>query len=80
MAPAAEGTVYERRRYAVTTAAQARQLAWSHLDGTAARLGLPEVDDRYHVWRVPLVDGDERHRPLGFDSPRWAAGWRLCWL
>ena len=68
MAPAAEGTVYERRRYAVTTAAQARHLAWSHLDGTAARLGLPEVDDRYHVWRVPLVDGDERIGEVVIDA------------
>lgn len=61
-------TVYEQRRYAVTTAAQARQVARNHLNGAMARLGLPEVDDRYHVWRVPLLDGDERIGEVVIDA------------
>lgn len=48
-----------RRGYAVTTAEQARQVAveWlrTGLLENAVDLGLPEVDDRYHIWRVPLV-------------------------
>lgn len=48
-----------RRGYAVTTAEQARQIAveWlrTGLLENAVDLGLPEVDDRYHIWRVPLV-------------------------
>ena len=58
-------TVYERREYAVTNVAEARRIARDHLSALdlehlASRFGLPEVDDRYHVWRVPVVDGD-RH-------------------
>lgn len=58
-------TVYERRQYAITTAAQARQATreyWTalDLDTLAPGFGLPEVDDRYHVWRVPVVRGVRR--------------------
>ena len=50
--------VSELRRYLVTTVAQAKEitgnwLAEIELDQVIT-LGLPEVDDRYHVWRVPL--------------------------
>ena len=52
--------VSEARKYLVTTVAQAREITngWlSEIDlKKAAKLGLPEVDDRYHVWRVPLCD------------------------
>lgn len=48
-----------QRGYAVTTAEQARQIAveWlrTGLLENAVDLGLPEVDDRYHIWRVPLI-------------------------
>lgn len=52
-------TVAERRRYSVLDVQSAKAVAKVWL--TQARLenavefGLPEVDDRYHVWRVPLV-------------------------
>lgn len=50
--------VAEKRRYLVTTVAQAKEITNSWLSevelGKVIRLGLPEVDDRYHVWRVPL--------------------------
>lgn len=59
-----KATVYQRRGYAVTTAAQAKQVAGNYLGANvddaplrSLRFGLPEVDDRYHVWRVALVDG-----------------------
>lgn len=47
-----------QRRYAVLTAEQAREVARAWLTQAnlhqAVTFGLPEVDDRYHVWRVPL--------------------------
>ncbi len=50
-----------QRGYAVLTAEQARQIALEWLKAgrleNAIALGLPEVDDRYHVWRVPLLGG-----------------------
>jgi len=52
--------VSESRNYLVTTVAQARTITegWlSEIDLVrAVTLGLPEVDDRYHVWRVPLCN------------------------
>jgi DNA modification methylase len=52
-------TVAEKRRYSILDAQAARNVATIWLE--RARLenvidfGLPEIDDRYHVWRVPLV-------------------------
>ena len=57
--------VSEARKYLVTTVAQARVITetWlSEIDLVKViNLGLPEVDDRYHIWRVPLrnVHGDK---------------------
>ena len=52
--------VAEARQYLVTTVAQAKEIVYewlTKLDLTnAVTLGLPEVDDRYHVWRVPLCN------------------------
>ena len=52
--------VSQLRNYLVTTVAQAKTittewLADIQLDKVIA-LGLPEVDDRYHIWRVPLCN------------------------
>mgnify|MGYP000184111045 FL=1 len=55
-----------QRGYAVLTADQARQIALEWLKAgrleNAIALGLPEVDDRYHVWRVPLLGGGSGER------------------
>ena len=52
--------VSETRKYLVTTVAQARKIVetWlSEIDlSKATKLGLPEVDDRYHIWRVPVCN------------------------
>src|SRR5438876_4626094 len=52
--------VSELRRYLVTTVAQAKAITIDWLSeielGQAITLGLPEVDDRYHIWRVPLCN------------------------
>jgi len=46
------------RRYGVLTVEQARSIAAAWLAPgnlkNAVCFGLPEVDDRYHIWRVPL--------------------------
>jgi DNA modification methylase len=52
-------TVAEMRKYAVLNVKTAKAIAllWlraRHLDNVV-KFGLPEVDDRYHFWRVPLV-------------------------
>lgn len=50
--------VSEQRKYLVTTVAEAKEITVSWLSeielSNVIALGLPEVDDRYHVWRVPL--------------------------
>jgi DNA modification methylase len=52
-------TVTELRRYAVVDVKQAKEIGLGWLKGkqldNAVEFGLPEVDDRYHVWRVPLL-------------------------
>lgn len=52
-------TVTEQRGYAVVSAKEARHIGREWLTDydleNAIVFGLPEVDDRYHVWRVPLL-------------------------
>ncbi|HEX2171065.1 MAG TPA: site-specific DNA-methyltransferase [Dehalococcoidia bacterium] len=52
-------TVTRRRGYRVLTAETARSVAGAYVSGLgfagALGFGLPEVDDRYHIWRVPLI-------------------------
>ena len=54
-----ESRVAEQRHYAVCTVADAKRIAqeWlARIDlARAVVFGLPEVDDRYHIWRVPLL-------------------------
>ena len=51
--------VSESRQYLVTTVAQAKEIAAGWLEEIELTqmiaFGLPEVDDRYHIWRVPLL-------------------------
>ena len=51
--------VSEQRNYAVLNVAQAKHIAQNWLREldleNAIFFGLPEVDDRYHLWRVPLI-------------------------
>jgi len=52
-------TVATKRKYNVLTVKAAKKVATFWLQRAklekAVEFGLPEVDDRYHVWRVPLV-------------------------
>ena len=58
--------VAQTRRYLVQTVSEAKAITESWLHeielSQMITLGLPEVDDRYHVWRVPLCNkiNDER--------------------
>jgi DNA modification methylase len=56
--------VYQKRGYAVTSTAQVKKIVLSYLADeseafASAKLGLPEVDDRYHVWRIPVLDSSK---------------------
>lgn len=52
-------TVAEQRKYSVVDGASARAIGsiWLHEQklSMVINFGLPEVDDRYHIWRVPLL-------------------------
>jgi DNA modification methylase len=54
--------VSEQRSYRLRTTDDAKLVARALLDGWGldgeVAFGLPEIDDRYHCWRVPLVRGD----------------------
>ena len=54
--------VAEARNYLVTTVAQAKEITQTWLAeielSKVIGLGLPEVDDRYHIWRVPLIPAE----------------------
>jgi DNA modification methylase len=58
--PVSKPNVYEQRGYIVTSVAKAKSLTSSYLKShdqifLQVTLGLPEVDDRYHVWRIPVL-------------------------
>jgi len=59
-------TVAEKRRYRVLNVETARKVARAWLESfdlaEAIRFGLPEIDDRYNVWRVPLIGRDSQER------------------
>lgn len=65
-------TVYTKRNYLVGSVSQAQEIAsgvvgtWGLPERTG--FGLPEVDDRYHVWRVPLLYLDERVGEIVIDA------------
>src|ERR1051325_10578606 len=53
-------TVYQKRNYQVLNVEHAKKTATNWLRSlnleNAIDFGLPEVDDRYHYWRVPLLN------------------------
>lgn len=59
-------TVAEKRNYSVLNVEAARSICTEWLRGVqlenAVDFGLPEVDDRYHLWRVPLLNKANRDR------------------
>lgn len=52
-------SVYSKKKYNIVQVVQARKVAEAWLANVnlknAIRFGLPEADDRYDIWRVPLI-------------------------
>lgn len=50
----------KKQRYSLNTVAEAKNIArlWLNNIGLSnvMNFGLPEIDDRYHIWRVPLIN------------------------
>jgi len=64
----AKKLVAEKRNYLVTSVAQAKDITKGWLTDLelikVVSLGLPEVDDRYNLWRVPLLN-KKTHQRIG---------------
>lgn len=50
----------KKNQYRITEVSQAKQVSKDYLKtmdlDNAVEFGLPEIDDRYHIWRVPLLN------------------------
>lgn len=61
-----KNTVAEQRKYTIIDVQSAKHVAGLWLERAelqnAVDFGLPEVDDRYHIWRVPLLNRASRAR------------------
>lgn len=59
-------TVSEKRKYSVLDVKAAKKAAFVWLERAQLEkvldFGLPEVDDRYHIWRVPLINKASKDR------------------
>ena len=57
-------TVYDKRKYRVKCVEDAKKVSLNYLMtielDKVIVFGLPEVDDRFHLWRVPLKTTDDR--------------------
>ena len=57
-------TVAEGRNYAVLSTQQAKQICMDYLNeidlDKVLTLGLPEIDDRHHIWRIALIDNTKK--------------------
>jgi DNA modification methylase len=56
--------VSDKRGYLLRTVAEAKEIVLNWLREinlvNAIKLGLPEVDDRYHIWRIPLCNEQKK--------------------
>ena len=56
--------VSEKRGYLLRTVAEAKEIVLNWLREinlvNALKLGLPEVDDRHHIWRIPLCNEQKK--------------------
>ncbi len=61
-----KSTVAEQRNYAVLDVQSAKEVASGWVENAqlqnAVDFGLPEIDDRYHVWRTALLNRSTRQR------------------
>lgn len=67
-------TVAEERKYTVLNVQSAKEIALNWLKQVELEnvvgFGLPEIDDRYHVWRIPLTaqSGNQRLGEIVIDA------------
>jgi len=58
--------VAEKRRYLVKGVAEAKEISITWLKeidlSQTISFGLPEIDDRYHIWRVPLTKKSDKKK------------------
>ena len=61
-----QDSVYSKRKYNIVQVSQAKKVAETWLASAnlhnSIAFGLPEADDRYHIWRVPLLTLGRDHR------------------
>lgn len=61
-----QDSVYIKRKYSIVQVSQAKKVAEIWLASVDLRnsvtFGLPEADDRYDIWRVPLLTPSKNHR------------------
>jgi hypothetical protein len=66
-------TVAQKRKYTVLDVKAAKQISLLWLQNmqleNAISFGLPEVDDRYHIWRVPLLSKATKERIVQVGQP-----------
>lgn len=59
-------SVYSKRKYNIAQVSQAKKVAETWIFNvnlqSSVAFGLPEADDRYHIWRVPLLTLGKDHR------------------
>lgn len=59
-------------KYRINTVQEAKKVSSSYLKeidlDRALQFGLPEIDDRYHIWRVPLKSGDHKVGEIVIDA------------
>lgn len=65
--------VSERRRYYVTTIAQAKEIVKEYfkqidLNQKKINFGLPEIHDRYDIWKVPILFDKELVGDITIDA------------
>lgn len=53
----------QKKNYKITEVTQAKEAAKTYLENldlvNAIIFGLPEIDDRYHIWRVPILNKEK---------------------
>lgn len=58
--------VSEKRKYLVKNVAEAKKISENWLKEIdlfqAIKFGLPEIDDRYHIWRVPITNKNNKNK------------------
>jgi len=69
----AKPLVSEKRKYIVLNTQHAKGIAENYLESigfkaVAISFGLPEIDDRYHVWRVPVLKNNGRIGEVVIDA------------